>query len=278
MKPARRVLVKPFPCYPGRMDALQLRDVCREAVIRGGEVLRQRRSTQREISFKGDRRDIVTDADKASEKVILDYLRQAAAGDAILSEEAGALEGGKERRWYVDPLDGTTNYAHNITHFCVTVGVSDEQGMVAGATFDPVMDELYLAARGHGATMNGKPLKVSSCQSLKDAVVATAMLPNISQDRLMTLIQELGSIRAIRRYGASALDLAWVAAGRLDGFWEHNIQPWDIATGVLLVHEAGGVVTGLKGENVFPLPRSLCAGTPAVQTELLGVLRAAQGA
>jgi myo-inositol-1(or 4)-monophosphatase len=260
------------------MDLVQLREICREAVTRAGAVLKERRFAEREIFFKGERRDMVTDADKASEKVILDFLRQSAPGDAILAEESGALEGAKGRRWFVDPLDGTTNFAHGIPHFCVTVGVEDETGVLAGATFDPVANELFLAARGHGATVNGKKLQVSSCDALSDAVIATSHLPHVSTDRLVGLLEALASVRAVRRYGASALDLAWVAAGRLDGFWEHKIQPWDIATGVLLVQEAGGIVSGLTGESVNPLPRSIVGGSLGLQPLLLQVLRTAQGA
>jgi myo-inositol-1(or 4)-monophosphatase len=228
----------------------ELEEACAEAARRGGEVLRERWGTHRTIEFKGGI-DLVTDADRASEEAVLGFLRERFPGASILAEESGpsgAPAGGL--RFIVDPLDGTTNYAHGVPHFAVNVAVADGRGIAAGATLDPLRSELFLAARGEGAHLGGEKLRVSGCRTLKDALLATGFPYDVHEHHELPL-RLFGAFvrraRAIRRFGAAALDLAWVACGRFDGYWEGGLRPWDLAPGLLLVAEAGGAVTDFQG-------------------------------
>lgn len=250
-----------------------LRATAEEAARRAGRVLAERFSLARTIEFKGGI-DLVTDADRASETVLLAFLRERHPEHAVLAEESGFRAASGEAatglRWVVDPLDGTTNYAHRVPHFCVSVAVDSPEGLLAGAIYEPLRDELYSAARGQGATLNGHPLRASVAQALSQALVATGFPydvhehPEVPMGLLNAFIPRA---RGIRRMGSAALDLAYVASGRYDAFFELGLKPWDIAAGALLVQEAGGALTHADAAP-FTLARGdVLACAPGVAAE-----------
>jgi len=227
---------------------VNLGDICMQAAAEGARVLRERYDRPRTIDHKG-RIDLVTDADRASEEAVLRKLRELAPGVAVLAEESGESGSGKTR-FIVDPLDGTTNYAHGVPIFCCTVAAEESGEVVAGATIDPTRDEAFSAARGQGAWCNGKRLHASAATELLQALLCTGFPYGQGPD-LADMIASFGHLtglsRGVRRLGSAALDLAYVACGRLDGFWERGLHAWDVAAGKILVEEAGGIVTRFDG-------------------------------
>jgi len=200
------------------------------------------------IEYKGDA-DLVTAADRNSEALIRERIRQAWPGHDVLGEEQGLSDTGSEFRWYVDPLDGTTNFAHGFPVFCVSMALQHKGVTVAGVCYDPTRDEMFAAERGKGATLNDRPIHVSKTAKLAESLVGTGFPshkrhknPNIHFYHQITLRSH-----GVRRAGSAALDLCYVACGRTDGFWEFNLNPWDTAAGVLIVEEAGGRVTDFSG-------------------------------
>lgn len=204
------------------------------------------------IEYKGEA-DLVTAADRASEKLIRERIAAQFPGHDILGEEQGLTDSGSEYRWYVDPLDGTTNFAHGYPVFCVSLGLerrsADAAHRIAAVVYDPTRDELFSAEQGSGARLNGDPIQVSKISQLKECLVATGFpshkrhkSPNIYFYHQVTL-----RTHGVRRAGSAALDLCSVACGRFDGFWEFNLNPWDTAAGVLILEEAGGKVTRFDG-------------------------------
>ncbi len=262
----------------------ELREACAEAARRGGAVLREKWGTRRTIDYKGGI-DLVTDADRASEEALLEFLVGRFPGSAVLAEESGARAAvagaaGDGLRWFVDPLDGTTNYAHGVPHFAVNVAVVDGAGIAAGATLDPLREELYLAGRGEGAWLGGERLHVTATSEMKRALLCTGFPYDIQEDPdpLLRLFRAyIQRARAVRRFGAAALDLAYVACGRFDGFWEARLKPWDVAPGILLVQEAGGAVTDFTGGDDMLHGGTICAAGPALQRLLLEVLAEVRG-
>jgi myo-inositol-1(or 4)-monophosphatase len=200
------------------------------------------------VEYKGEA-DLVTEADRNSEALIRKRINALWPDHDVLGEEEGLVDTGSEYRWYVDPLDGTTNFAHSFPMFCVSLGLEHKGQRIAGVVYDPTRDELFAAEKGSGAFLNGEPIRVSKIAKLKEALVATGFPsqkrhknPNIHFYHQITLLTH-----GIRRAGSAALDLCYVAAGRLEGFWEFNLNPWDTAAGVLMVGEAGGRVSGFDG-------------------------------
>ncbi len=260
-------------------DLLSLAEsLAREA----GAVLRRKFDEARTIEFKGEgRSDLVTDADRASEAVILARLARDVPQHAVLAEETGAVGQGAFT-WFVDPLDGTTNYAHGVPHFSVTIAVegpvpSGETALLAGVVFDPMRDELFAAARGQGATLNGRRLSTGTASSLDRALLCTGFpydlhlhpeVPLGLFNRLVTQAQ------GMRRLGSAALDLAYVAAGRFDGYFEFGLKPWDTAAGALLVQEAGGRVCRIDGAPYEPRFGDLAASSRALGSQLTSVCAA----
>jgi myo-inositol-1(or 4)-monophosphatase len=259
------------------MSPQELREICAAAAEAGARVLRDLYDQPRDVHFKGQF-DLVTDADKAAEETVLRILNERAPGSRILAEESGA-QGDGEVCFIVDPLDGTTNYAHGIPVFCCTVGAEENDKVVAGCTVDPLRGETFLVARGHGAqlrTAKGtRPLHVSKAAKLGDAVVCTGF-PYGDRDKLPQMIAAFAKFtevcRGSRRLGSAALDLAYVAAGRLDGFWERGLKPWDVAAGVLLVEEAGGVISRFDGEPHRLAGGEVVAAPPALHPKMLQIL------
>lgn len=219
------------------------------SIAREAGALLMRHFRQRvQVEYKGDV-DLVTVADRESEALITSRIRRQWPGHDILGEEGTNTSTGSEFRWYIDPLDGTTNFAHSYPVFCVSMAVEQAGELRTGVIYDPTRDELFAAERDRGATLNGAPMHVSAIQSLGESLLATGFPshkrhknPNIHFYHQITLRSH-----GVRRAGSAALDLASVASGRYDGFWEFNLNPWDVAAGALMVTEAGGRITDLRG-------------------------------
>jgi myo-inositol-1(or 4)-monophosphatase len=222
-----------------------------------GALQRERYETAFEVRTKSASIDLVTEVDHACEALIVDTLARERPGDAILAEEGGGQDrAGAEWRWIVDPLDGTTNFAHGYPRFCVSIGVEQRDRRTVAVVYDPLLDELYQAVRGEGATLNGRRLRVSQEDDFGRALVATGFAYDVRkspEDNIDHFVAVIKRARAVRRDGSAALDLCYVAAGRFDGFWELKLHAWDVAAGLLLVEEAGGRVSDLRGG---PAPRS----------------------
>jgi len=248
-----------------------------------GALLREGYGRAHRPEHKG-RIDLVTEYDRRSERLLLEALGRRFPDHAVLAEESGARAApapaaGPAVRWIVDPLDGTTNFAHNYPFFAVSIAAEVEGALAAGAIFDPVRDELFAAAAGGGATLNGRPIAVSDVARVEDALLVTGFPYDVREhpERVMPAFQAfLTRAQAIRRDGSAALNLCYLAAGRFDGFWEIDLSPWDMAAGVLLVREAGGVVTGYAG-GAFQLEgRQILASNGRLHEEMKGVLAGAE--
>ena len=220
-----------------------------------------------QVSLKGPG-DYVRQADRKAEEVIHAELSKARPGYGFLREERGAVPGEDgQHRWIVDPLDGTTNFLHGIPVFAVSIALERQGQIVAGVIYNPAMDELYTAERGGGAFMNDRRLRVAGRNKLSDAVIGTGV-PHLGRPAhgkyLVELRNVMAEVSGIRRMGAAALDLAYVAAGRLDGFWETGLNPWDMAAGILLIREAGGFVSDFDGGQAMFETGDVVAGNEAI--------------
>ena len=230
-----------------------------------------------QVSRKGPA-DFVTAADTRTERILIEELSRARPGYNFLVEEAGAIEGpDKSHRFLIDPIDGTTNFLHGIPQFCISIALEREGSFVSAVIFNPVTDEMFVAERSHGAYLNDKRLRVAARSKFSDILVASGA-PFMGKDGQDRFLGELRSITnntaGMRRFGSAALDLAWVAAGRFDAFWERNLQPWDIAAGILLVREAGGVVTDMNGRDTMLQSGDIIATNDALHRPLLKLLTA----
>jgi myo-inositol-1(or 4)-monophosphatase len=233
---------------------------------------------QLQVSVKGPG-NFVTAADHRSEDTIYRELSKARPGYGFLMEERGQVPGpDKTHRWIVDPLDGTTNFLHGIPLFCVAIGLERDGELVCGLVYNPILDELYTAERGQGAFLNSRRLRVAARKSLGDSVISIG-IPHRGRPDHARFLGEckvlIEQAAGIRRTGAAAIDLAWVASGRFDGYVEHHIQPWDMAAGILLVREAGGFVTDATGGQDMFESGSIVAGNQTVQKALVAALAAA---
>jgi myo-inositol-1(or 4)-monophosphatase len=231
-----------------------------------------------QVSLKGPA-NFVTAADQRAEETLYTELSKARPGYGFLGEEGGRREGtDKSHTWIVDPLDGTTNFLHGIPHFAISIGLARDDTVVAGVIYNPANDELYTAERGKGAFLNDQRLRVAARKRLADSVVACG-LPHLGRGDLALGRRELGQVQervaGLRRFGAAALDLAFVAAGRFDGYWERDMSPWDLAAGILMVRESGGFVTDTDGGDAMFTKGHVVAGNETVHRELLAVLKAA---
>jgi myo-inositol-1(or 4)-monophosphatase len=222
------------------------------------------------LASKTSATDPVSDADREAERVIRELLEAERPDDGLVGEEGSRSSGDSGRRWVVDPLDGTVNFLYGLRAWGVSVALEDEEGLAVGVVFNPVSRECFAAERGKGATLNGQPIHVTGCRSLERAMVATGFSYESERraEQAEILVRLLPRIRDLRRAGAAALDLAYVAAGRADSFYERGLKRWDEAAGLLLVHEAGGVTADLAGE-----PHGVvAAATPELLEELLPLL------
>src|ERR1700761_6910780 len=231
-----------------------------------------------QVSLKGPA-NFVTAADKRAEEMLYADLSKARPGYGFIGEEGGTRQGDdKTHTWIVDPLDGTTNFLHGIPQFAISIGLQREGTVIAGVIYNPANEELYTAERGKGAFLNDQRLRVAGRRKLNECVIACG-LPHIGRGdheqsrRELTELQN--KVAGLRRFGAASLDLAFVAAGRLDGYWERNLQAWDIAAGLLMVREAGGTVSGIDGKDDALATGHVICGNELIHGELLRVLKAA---
>jgi myo-inositol-1(or 4)-monophosphatase len=222
--------------------------------------------------------DYVTEVDKAAEAAIIDVLSDAYPKYAILAEESGSStgsEGDSEFQWIIDPLDGTTNFIHGFPQYAVSIGLAQNGVMQHGVVYDPNRNELFTASKGGGAFLNDKRIRVGNRTKLADALIGTGFPYRVfdKMDQYLAIFKELTQKTAgMRRPGAASLDLAWVASGRLDGFWEFGLSPWDMAAGALLITEAGGLVGDIKGEQDYLATGDMLAGNPKIFSQLLQII------
>jgi myo-inositol-1(or 4)-monophosphatase len=220
--------------------------------------------------------DYVSEVDREAEARIIEELLKAFPGHSILAEESGVIEGEDEYRWIIDPLDGTTNYLHGFPHYAVSIACEHRGRMAHGVIYDPFKQELFSASRGDGATLNNRRIRVANLKTIEGALIATGF-PFKNPDQLDEFLKLFNaffsSVSDIRRAGSAALDLAYVAAGRLDGYWESGLNAWDLAAGALIIREAGGIVTDYSGDGNFLDNGQIVAGNPKIITDMLSTIQ-----
>jgi myo-inositol-1(or 4)-monophosphatase len=251
-----------------------------EEIARGaGEILKRNYGLAQTIHFKGEI-NLVTDVDRESEAYLIGKIREAYPDHGVLSEESPELPSPSPYRWIIDPLDGTTNYAHGYPCFCVSVAVEREGEVVAGAVYDPLLDESFTAVRGEGGFRNGKSVSVSKTRDLRKSLLATGFAYDVktSADNNFDYFRAFVLTgQAIRRDGSAALDLCYLACGRFDGFWELKLKPWDTAAALLVLHEAGGVSSRLDGGPYDIHQPDLLASNGLIHRQMVEVLGRAKG-
>ncbi len=247
-----------------------LKELAKEA----GKILAEGYETRHRIDFKGEI-DLVTEIDYHSEEFIVTELQRRFPGHQVLAEEGGGNAGGRHQ-WYIDPLDGTVNYAHGVPVFCVSIAYAKDGVPTMAAVFDPLRDEMFTAERGGGAWLNDRPLLVSQATELRRSLLVTGFPYDIrdsEQNNLDNFIRLSKITQGVRRLGSAAIDLCYVAAGRFDGYWELSLKPWDLAAGILIASEAGAKVTNVLGGNdCLTPPYSVIAATPVIHARLLAEL------
>lgn len=255
-------------------------DTAIEAARDAGAILRRFLGRIRTIEIKNNEpTNLVTEADKASEHRIIEVIRQRFPRHSILCEESGLHDQGSSHRWIIDPLDGTTNYTHALPLFSISIALEIDGVVDTGVVYDPTRDELFHATRGGGAFLNGRPIRVSSVTALQQAMLVTGFPYNVTEnpdfchERFLLFLQRA---QAVRRLGSAALDAAYVAAGRLDGFWEVALQPWDKAAGVLLIEEAGGRVSAFDGSPHSLFSPPFLASNGGIHDDMVHILREAE--
>ena len=229
-----------------------------------------------QISLKGPG-DFVSVADQRTERILVEELQKARPGYGFLLEESGVIEGpDKTHRFIIDPLDGTTNFLHGIPHFAISIALEREGQLVSAVVFNPITDEMFVAEKGSGAYLNDKRLRVAARKNMNEALFATG-IPFVGRGDHDAYLQELsavmGTTPGVRRFGSAALDLAWLAAGRYDGFWEHGLKAWDVAAGILLVREARGTVTDLSGGSAMLENGDILASNENLHPQMLRLLK-----
>lgn len=239
-----------------------------ERLARGaGAILKEGYNKEHTVHYKGEI-DLVTESDHASEAFLLGEIKSAFPGGHILAEESGSIQGSNEDIWYIDPLDGTVNYAHHVPIFCVSIALAVKGVLTLGAIYDPMRDEMFTAEKGKGAFLNGKKLQVSNTNELGKSLLVTGFpydTWNTELDNFKYFERLAKRTQGVRRLGSAALDACYVGAGRFDGFWEYKLKPWDVAAGGLIAAEAGAKVTSIDGrDNFLAAPMSILAATPGI--------------
>lgn len=244
------------------------------AAYRAGEILKEHFGNLERVRNKGAI-DLVTEADIASEKAIVEAIHTAFPDHSIVAEESGSFQGTPENCWFIDPLDGTTNYAHNLGFYSVSIAFYHQNTASVGIVFNPVSAELFTATKDRGAHLNNHPIRVSAQKTVQESLLATGFPYNLNTilNRLITRFQNcLGACQGIRRLGSAALDLCYVACGRFDGFWEENLNSWDTAAGVLIAQEAGARVTDFKDRPFHIDKRQILATNGHIHSEMMTLL------
>lgn len=249
-----------------------------EAAKTAGRFLKQNLGKARDIQRKeGQERNLVTEIDKGSEKLIIEIIKSHFPTHDILAEESARKQGGKsDYRWIIDPLDGTTNFTHGFPVFCVSIGLQHREDLQLGVIYDPNLDELFTAEKGGGAYLNGKKIAVSRNNALTESLLVTGFPYNIVENpnhAVEHFVNFLMKAQAVRRMGSAAIDLAYVAAGRYEGFWEVALNPWDMAAGVVLVTEAGGRVSDFRGNPFNIYKPEVLATNGLVHADMMAVLK-----
>lgn len=257
-------------------------DVATDLAARAGAYLREQVDRVTAVEHKRTDIDLVTECDVASEQLIVDGLRAAFPEHEIFAEEGGAVGGGASRcKWIIDPLDGTTNFAHGLRAFCVSIGLEIDGAPALGVVYDPMADELYTATQGGGAHLNGRPIHVSDTTEIGEAMLATGFWYDVHtnpDDNLDRFGRFLKRARALRRIGSAALDMVWVAAGRLDGFWEAYLKPWDMCAATLIVREAGGTTTDYAGRPHSIYGNTTIASNGRIHAAMVEIIKGTRGA
>lgn len=228
-----------------------------------------------QVSIKGPG-DFVSAADRRAEKILYEELSRARPGFGFLLEEGGEIKGRDEHRWLIDPLDGTTNFLHGLPHFAISIALEWHGELIAGLIYDPIRDEMFVAEKGVGAYVNDRRLRVSRRTELSNSLIGTGIpvLDWAGRESFAPQLEQVSNhVAGIRRLGTASLDFAYVAAGRLDGFWEYGLKPWDMAAGIVVVREAGGLVGRLEGDDDLLSPGTLVIGNEAIYPQLIDLLR-----
>lgn len=242
-----------------------------KATEASGKILQQYFNGPFEVSSKSSVNDLVTEVDKRSETAIINIIRETYPDHFILSEEVGEIKTSSTIKWIIDPIDGTVNYANGIPICCVSIGVEKEGEMILGAVYNPFMNELFVAEKGKGATLNDKPIHVSTKADVATSCLVTGFAyqwQDMPNNPLQVLERIIKQGIPVRRLGSAAIDLCWVACGRFDGFYEHSLQAWDSAAGFLIVEEAGGKVTDFSGNRYSPYQKEILATNGHIHSAL----------
>ncbi len=254
----------------------ELKDVLLLATKEAGKIILQYFNTAFKIDHKEGINNLVTEVDKLSEDKIIEVIRAAYPAHTIISEEVGELIQSSDYQWIIDPIDGTVNFAHGIPICCVSIGLMHFNELILGAVYNPMMDELFLAERGKGATLNGMPISVSAKRDFKTACLVTGFpykWPDNTEHPIKVFERIVLEGLPVRRLGSAAIDLCWVACGRFDGFWEYNLNAWDVAAGYLILLEAGGKITDFDGAVYNVFEKETLATNGLIHEQMLKVIR-----
>ena len=253
-----------------------LREVLLDATKEAGKIILQYFDGIFKIDHKDGINNLVTEVDKLSEDKIIKVIRKSFPTHSIISEEVGEMMKPSDYQWIIDPIDGTVNFAHGIPICCVSIGVLHNNELILGTVYNPMMNELFFAEKGKGATLNGQPIKVSAKSNFKTAFLVTGFpynWPESEQHPIKVFEKLILEGLPIRRLGSAAIDLCWVACGRFDGFWEYNLQAWDVAAGYLIVQEAGGTITNFEGEPVDVFTKQTLATNGLIHDAMVDVIK-----
>lgn len=244
--------------------------------LEAGELIRSRFGKNNLVDFKTNESNLVTEVDKASEKMIKDFIEKKYPSHSILAEESGSLNKSSEYVWVVDPLDGTTNFAHGFPIFSVSIGVMKNDITIAGAVYDVMQNNLYAAEKGCGASLNEQTISVSKTESLSRSLLVTGFPYNISdnpENAFQKFVAMTKASRGMRRLGSAAIDFCYVAKGVFDGFWEVYLNPWDICAGKLILEEAGGRVTDFDGSDLILNSKRILASNGLIHNQMVDILK-----
>ena len=250
-----------------------------EAALAAGKILRDRKDSIGEISYK-EFHDPVTEVDLLCEQTVINRIKKTFPDHDILAEESGSAEGNPSpSKWIIDPLDGTLNYSHGYPCYCVSIGLEHEGQLEVGVVYNPCLDELFVAERGKGATLNNKSIKVSTIPTLKESLLVTGFHPKVAHsldDNLNHFCRFMKACQAVRRPGSAAMDLVYTAMGRFEGFWELKLSPWDVAAGMLIITEAGGTLSKFDGSPVTIYDEEILVSNGLIHQEMVSILQSSK--